>query len=72
MAAADAGQQGCRQPGPEADAEVQRPQAANQTAEVRPVHHLPDVGDRGRQDQQRRRLGRRPHATAARTARRCG
>ena len=61
MTAANAGQQGRAQPGAEADAEIQRPQPAQQTAEMRAVQHLPDVGDQGRQDQQRRRLGWRQH-----------
>jgi hypothetical protein len=61
MTAANAGQQGGAQPGAEADAEIQRPQPAQETAEMRTVQHLPDVGDQGRKDQKRGRLGRRQH-----------
>ena len=43
------------------DADIQRPQPAQEGTEMRAVQHLPDVGDQGGQDQQRRRFGRRQH-----------
>ena len=41
------------------DAEQHRPQALHQRMEARPGRKLPDIGDKGRQNEQRGGFGRR-------------